>query len=184
MPNTKTISWPAITAIVPITDNTGFEAEALDSAVEEFQTQAMGSVCGNFFRIDSRMMTPNAQDRMRLASMRPCLSQRITQSRWKSATSARIVARWVVVESRESIQIIKKWKGTMELILARPTDWMPIPVMICWSERASKNLRGIFQGSNDGESSRKMISALRARAMKAVMIKERRTCENPLVYEF
>lgn len=74
-------------------------------------------------------------------------------------------------ESRESIQMMKKWYGIMEDMCARPMIWMPIPESICWSEKERRSLRGILEA----ERGRRTMVVERRRAVEAVMMKERRT---------
>ena len=80
---------------------------------------------------DSRTKIPDAIDRTRLTNMKNCLNHLRTQSRLKSLTRARMAPMCVAVASKDSIQTIKKWYGTMDFIFAKATHWMPIPVMIC-----------------------------------------------------
>ena len=124
----KTIAWAAITAMVPVT---------LSAALEELprlstsHTQAIGSRGSRFFITVCRMKTPDKTPRKRLISMKICLSHLRTQSRLKSFTRARSVARFVAVESSDRSQMMKKWYGTIDCIFARPIDCIPMPVMIC-----------------------------------------------------
>lgn len=63
----------------------------------------------------------------------------------------------------------------MLCIFARPTDWIAIPVSICWSEKDRRSLRGILDGYGDEVDSRRTMSELRMKAVPAVMMNERRT---------
>jgi len=75
----------------------------------------------------------------------------------------------------DSIQTIKKWYGTMVSIFARPTHWIPMPVMICWSDSERSSLREMRDREAAWRSSARMIQAERRNARPAVMMKERRT---------
>lgn len=59
-------------------------------------------------------------------------------------------------------------------ILTSPTDWMPMPVIICWSEKESRSFRGIG-ALVDFLRLRIIIMALRRRERKFVIMKDRRT---------
>lgn len=63
----------------------------------------------------------------------------------------------------------------MVFIFARPTDWMPIPVMICWSEKLRSSFRHIGAEVDFFKPSR-MMEELRMRETKFVMMKARRVC--------
>lgn len=80
----------------------------------------------------------------------------------------------VAVERRESIQTMKKWYGIMDFIFASATDWMPIPVMICWSEKERSSLRMTLDSVLRLASPR-MMTTERKRDVPAVTIKESRT---------
>lgn len=61
----------------------------------------------------------------------------------------------------------------MVFILARPMDWIPMPVMICWSENERRSFRHIG-AEVDLRRPRRMIMELSRMDMKFVIIKERR----------
>ena len=124
----KVMTWPAITATVPAMDNAALLEVPRDSTS---QTQAIGSLGSMFFSTVCRMKIPLKIPRNMLMSIKNWRNHRSTQSRLKSFTSASSVARFVAVDSRERSQMMKKWYGTMVRILARPTDWIPMPVRIC-----------------------------------------------------
>ena len=71
---------------------------------------------------------------------------------------------------------MKKWYGTMVFIFARPTDWMPIPVRICWSEKDWRSLRDIG-AEVDFRRPRRMMEAERRMESMFVIIKDRSVCE-------
>lgn len=170
-PRMKTMHWPAITPIVPAIDIAAFEAAAWGGIC---QTQAIGRVGFKSFITACRTKTPNTIDNTRLTNIRAWRSHRRTQSRLKSLTRANRVARCVAVDKSDSIQIIKKWYGTMVSIFASPTLCRPIPVMICWSEKESNSFLNIL-ASFFRRSSWKMIIALKMMAMPAVITKESST---------
>ena len=93
-----------MTAIVPAT-----EIPALDAAFPDTcHTQAIGRVGCRFFITDMRIKTPETPERTRLMNMKNWRNQRKTQSLLKSLTSANNVPICVAVESKESIQMMKK----------------------------------------------------------------------------
>jgi hypothetical protein len=98
-----------MTATVPMILSAVDEGAEETCGVAEFQTQLIGTVCGNLLVILCKTITPKAQLSTRLIAMSPCLIHLIIQSLRKSATRARSVAKWVAVESKESIHIMKKW---------------------------------------------------------------------------
>lgn len=77
------------------------------------------------------------------------------------------------MDNRLSNHTIKKWYGVMLFIFANATDWMPIPVRICWSEKDCSSLRHI--GADvDFRRPRRIIMAESVIESKLVMMKERR----------
>lgn len=167
----KTIHCPAMTPMVPAMEIAAFEAAEWDGICH---THAIGSVGFKSFRTACSTKIPNTIERTRLTNINACRSQRRTQSRLKSLTSASNVDRCVAVDKRDSIHIMKKWYGTIVSILARPTLWRPMPVIICWSEKDSNSFLNIF-ASFFRRSSWKIIIALRIMAIPAVIMKDSRT---------
>lgn len=129
-----------------------------------------------FFNTVWRMKMPERIPRNMLISMRIWRIQRRTQSRLKSFTRARRVARFVAVLSKLSSQMMKKWYGTIVFILARPTDWMPMPVRICWSEKDCRSFR-LTGAEVDLRRPRRMMAPESRKETKFVMMKERRVPE-------
>ena len=169
----KVRTWPAITAMVPAIERAALELVPLLSTCH---TQAIGSLGSMFFITVCRMKMPDNIPRNMVMSIRSCLIHRSTQSLLKSFTRASRVARFVAVDSSERSQMMKKWYGTMVFIFARPTDWMPIPVRICWSEKDWRSLRDMG-AEVDLRRPRRIMAAERRMESMFVIIKDRSVCE-------
>lgn len=61
-------------------------------------------------------------------------------------------------------------------ILASPTDWMPMPVRICWSEKDCSSLRDIGADVDFRRPSRMMVAERRIERMFVIM-KDKRVYE-------
>ena len=70
--------------------------------------------------------------------------------------------------------MMKKWYETIVFIFARPTDWIPMPVTICWSEKERRSFRAMGADVLLRRPRRMMVEA-RRREMQFVTMKERRT---------
>ena len=134
----------------------------------------MGSLGSRFFVTVCKINIPEMILKIKLMTMSTCLNQRSTQSRLKSLTSASRVDRFVAVERRDKSQMMKKWYGTIVFIFARPTDWIPMPVTICWSENPSSNFRATGADVDLRRPKRMIIEASKSE-MQFVIMKERRT---------
>jgi hypothetical protein len=163
------MTWLAMTAMVPTIERTALDE---DPRASTSQTQAIGNRGSRFFITDWRIKIPDITPNSILTNIKNCLSHLNTQSLLKSFTSANSVVRFVAVLSKLSNQMMKKWYGTIVFILANPTLWMPIPVMICWSLKERRSLRKT--GTDvDLRRPRRIMVEERMRATKLVMMKER-----------
>lgn len=171
-PAAKTMQFPTITAIVPTTLIAAFPAVP---CLLYSHTHFTGIVAGIFLIVANKMITPYAQLSTRLTNIKNWRIHLNTQSLLNPCTSANNALRWVAVDNKPSIQIMKKWYGTIVSSFASPTDWIPIPVMSCWSENEFSSLARMLEGEDFLRSCRRIMRTLRVMAKPAVMMKERRT---------